>query len=455
MSSWFFPQRAYVSIATSKKTNGPTLRYFAIATVFAVFALLHAGVSFAAQGIAVPIGGALKYDNDAVWKRLVDLAGGKGAKFAVFTTAAGEPDKSAASIIEALTRNGAIAEHIPVAPKLKTPDVRDAVRDPLLIAKVKASQGVYFAGGAQARITDALYQADGKRTPILDAIWEVFNRGGVVAGTSAGAAIMSATMFRDPPEVLDIMKHGLKEGKDIDRGLGFVGPDLFVDQHFLKRGRIGRMLPAMQQKGYKLGLGVDENSAAIIQGDEVEIIGAKGALLADLGDAVSDKAQVHFNLRNIKLTYLDRGDRYNLKTKVLTPSTQKREGKKLDHAAANFSPYFSNAAFYPDILGDTTIVNAMGNLIDNKEREVIGLAFSAAPQKNDKSPHLGFEFRLRKGAESVGYFTGAFGGEDYTVVNVYLDVTPVKMANPLYTAEQTPPRVLLPAKNKPSANRAP
>jgi cyanophycinase len=455
MSRRFFPQRAYVSIATSKKTNGPTLRNFVSATVVAVFALFHAGGSFAVQGIAVPIGGALKYDNDAVWKRLVDLAGGKGAKFAVFATAAGEPDKSAASIIEALARNGAVAEHIRVAPKLKTPDVRDAVSDPLLIAKVKASQGIYFAGGAQARITDALYQADGKRTPMLDAIWEVFNRGGVVAGTSAGAAIMSATMFRDPPEVLDIMKHGLKEGKDIDRGLGFVGPDLFVDQHFLKRGRIGRMLPAMQQKGYKLGLGVDENSAAIIQGDEVEIIGAKGALLADLGEAASDKALTHFNLRNIKLTYLDRGDRYNLKTKVLTPSTQKREGKKLDHTAANFSPYFSNTAFYPDILGDTTIVNAMGNLIDNKEREVIGLAFSAVPQKNDKSPHLGFEFRLRKGAESVGYFTGAFGGEDYTVANIYLDVTPVKMANPLYTAEQALPRVPVPAKNKPSANRAP
>jgi cyanophycinase len=397
----------------------------------AVFCLLMAPL-VPAQGIAVPIGGALKYDNDEVWSRLVQLAGGKGAHFAVFATAAGNPEKSAESIIAALTRHGAVAEHIPVAPRLRAPGIGDAVNDSLLIEKVRSSRAIYFSGGAQERITESLYQADGNNTPMLDAIWDVFRRGGVVAGSSAGAAIMSTFMFRDPPAVLDVLKHGLKDGKEIDRGLGFAGPNLFIDQHFLKRGRIGRILPAMVQKNYRLGLGVDENSAAIIQGDEVEIIGAKGALLVDLSKSSVDPAISRFNIRNARLTYLDHGDRINLATGEVAPSAQKRAGNRIDPNAPGFSPFFKRYAFYPDILGDTTIVNAMSNLIDNRQREAIGLAFDAHPAKGEKDPGLAFEFRLRKGADSLGYFTGAFGGEDYTVINIELDVTPVRMAKPLY-----------------------
>ncbi|MDP1051798.1 hypothetical protein, partial [Klebsiella quasipneumoniae] len=78
---------------------------------------------------------------------------------------------------------------------------------------------------------------------------QVFDRGGVIAGTSAGAAIMSRMMFRDPPDNLQILKGQWRERRDFDRGLGFVGPELFVDQHFLKRGRFGRMIPLMMAKG--------------------------------------------------------------------------------------------------------------------------------------------------------------------------------------------------------------
>ncbi len=388
-----------------------------------------------AQGIAVPIGGALKYDNDEVWSRLVQLAGGKGAHYAVFATASGSPDKTAALIVEALGKHGAIAEHIPVSAKLKTPDFRVAVADPALVAKVQASTGIFFSGGAQERITEALLLADGKPTPMLEAIWDVFNRGGVVAGTSAGAAIMSTTMIRDAQDVLGVLKNGARQGREIDRGLGFVGPDIFVDQHFLKRGRFGRMLPVMLQAGYKLGLGVDENTAAIVRGDEVEVIGFKGALIADLTNATSDKAVKAFNIRNAKLTYLDHGDRYNFKTGSTTPSAEKLKGNRIDPNDKAFAPYFTTDAFYPDVLGDTVVVRLMANLIDNRQKEVIGLAFGV-PGGKDSQPELGFEFRFRKGSDSLGFFASAFGGEDYTVANIYLDINPVRMSKPLYRATQ-------------------
>lgn len=149
-----------------------------------------------------------------------------------------------------------------------------------------------------------------------------------------------------------------------------------------------------------------------------------------------DKSWPEFNLKNAKLTYLDHSDRFNLKTKVVSPSVQKLRGQKIDPNADNFLPFFKAEAFYPDILADTVIVNAMSHLIDSKQQTLIGLAFNAeglaAQDINRKSPALGFEFRLRKGADSLGYFTGAWGGEDYTIINIYLDVVPISMARPLY-----------------------
>ena len=403
---------------------------------FAILLVLGAlaQTSFA-QGIAVPIGGALKHNNDEVWSRLVQLAGGKGARYAVFATAAENPEKSAGSIVDTLNKYGAIAEHIPVAPNLKTPDYRLAVNDAQLIAKVRASTGIYFSGGAQERITRALYQADGKPTPMLEAIWDVFNRGGVVAGSSAGAAIMSTTMIRDAPDKLAVLKFGAQKGKEIDRGLGFVGPDVFVDQHFLKRGRYGRALPVMLQTGYKLGIGVEENTAAIIRGNDMEVVGAKGGVLIDLTYATTDSKQKDFNLRNARLTYLDNGDRYNFKTRITTPSAAKLKGTRLDPNGKEYSPYFSADEFYPNALGDNVILSLMTNFIDNKQEEVIGLVFSP-PGTKDARPDLGFEFRFRKGSDSLGFFTSVSGGEDYTVTNIYLDIRPVRMSKPLYRAYQ-------------------
>ena len=394
-----------------------------------LFGSAVASASEPVAGTAVAIGGALRFDNDAIWQRLVDLAGGRGARYVVLATAAGKPERSAAALVQALTRRGAVAEALPLAPRWPGRDARADAHDPALVAKVLAAQGVYFSGGAQDRITDTLLEADGRPTPVLEAIWQVYRRGGVVAGSSAGAAIMSSTMFRDVPGVLEALKLGLRDGREIDRGLGFVGPDVFVDQHFLKRGRFGRMLPLMLQKGYRLGIGVDENTAAIFQGHTVEVLGYKGILVADLTDAQNDPALPAFNLRNVRLSYLERGDRYDLQTRQTTPSPEKLRDQKIDPNAADFKPYFGTPAFQADVLGDTTVSNLMANLVDSAEREVIGLAFGPP---GSVRPELGWEFRFRKAADTLAYYTGAFGGEDYTVLNLMLDVRPITVHQPLY-----------------------
>lgn len=398
---------------------------------------------------AVVIGGALKFDNDSVWQRIVDEAGGPQARFVVFGTAAANPARAASQIVEALNRRGARAESVPITPQLPADKLAAALRDPVLLAKVSQARGVFFSGGAQEHITGTL-QPGGRPTPMLEAIWSVYRRGGVVAGTSAGAAIMSRVMFRDAQDVMEVLNGQLRPGLEIDQGLGFVGPDLFIDQHFLKRGRIGRMLPLMVAQGYRIGLGVEENSAAVIKADQAEVIGARGALYVDLRQARSDAGLGAFNLQNARLSYLERGDRIDLKTGAVTPAEAKRSSSPIDPSASDFKPYFKNEPFYPDILGDNTIAHAMAQLLDSPAQELRGLAARLGPSAEVRS-QPGFEFRLYKGPDTRGWFTGAFGGEDYTVVNVHLDVTPVRVASPLYTRVTAPTPAALPALSPASA----
>lgn len=381
----------------------------------------------AAQGSLVIIGGNLHVENTAVWERIVRQAGGRGAKIAVIPAASASPMKSGNAIAESLGRAGAEAFVVPVSVKLEDVDYRKVVADPEVVARVRAAGGVYFAGGDQGRITRALRTADGRNTPLLDAIWEVYRKGGVIAGSSAGAAIMSSTMFYDARPVLPTLKFGVTEGKEIAPGLGFIGPDIFVDQHLLIRGRFARMLPAMLARGYKLGLGVDENTAMVISGRrELEVIGYKGILVVDLSEATTDPALGAFNIRDAKLSYLDRGDRYDLVTKAFTPAKEKAGGR-VDPAR----PYFSEARFYPDILANTVVADLMQELVDSRQTEAVGLAFGGP---GDAKPELGFEFRFRKTPQTAGWFTSAFGGEDYSVLNIALDVRPVLMQWPLYRA---------------------
>ncbi|MBH9552806.1 cyanophycinase [Inhella gelatinilytica] len=400
----------------------------------------------ARQGVVMALGGSVRFDNQAVWTRLVQEAGGKGARFAVFATAAGNPDRTAQRLKATLEQYGAVAEIVPVAPRLKGVDWKATRDDPKWVERVAAMDAVFFSGGSQGLIVDAL-QPEGQASPMLQAIRRVQQRGGVIAGTSAGAAIMSAWMFRNAPDTLAVLRGQLRDGQEVDRGLGFVGADLFVDQHFLRRGRIGRLLPLMHAKGYRWGLGIEEDSAALIAGNQIEVVGARGALLVDLSRAERDKRLEPFNLRGARVSFLDRGDRHDLSTGVTTPSAAKLTDQRIDPNASDFKPYFDQDPFFPDILGDNVLVRAIVQLVDGPTRELRGIAFNGtelralpAPPpgrraKPEPTPEeMGFEFRLHILPDTIAYYTGALGGEDYTVLRVGLDVLPVRMTAPIYQA---------------------
>lgn len=404
-------------------------------SLFAAFAVLlpllgvvpelRADAAEPPRGTLVIIGGALRPDTAEVWQRIVTLAGGTGARIAIIPAAADEPQRSGASAAAQLKRFGAAPFVVPLAPALPGRPVREVAADRLIAAEVATAGGVYFTGGEQSRIVEALVEPDCQRSAVLQAIWSVYQRGGVLAGSSAGAAIMSSTMFYQPDDTLSVLQTGANAPRVLAPGLGFIGDNVFVDQHFLARGRFGRMLPAMQSTGYRLGLGIDENTAIVVsQQNAVEVLGESGVILMDLRNARGEKA-----VQGVRLSYLERGDRMSIATGVVTPSAAKSGAHRIDPASADYAPYFQDQQYYPDVLGFNVLKTLLTQLIDSRQPEVIGLAFGMPGRPNAER---GFEFRFRKAAGSLGYFIGDGPANRYTVLNIEMDMTPIKMRQPLY-----------------------
>lgn len=388
-----------------------------------------------AQGVTVAIGGALQDNNDRVWSRMVELAGGPGARFAVLATAAGDPERSAARIISNLSRHGAVGVHVPVAPQLAGIDIAQAVQDPRWLAELQSSQGVFFSGGAQARLLDSL-QAGGQRSPLLQAVHALWLRGGVVAGTSSGAAVLSEVAFRDVPDPLAAMKSPatrLRNGHEVGQGFGFLPAGLVVDQHFIRRGRIARLLPLMTTRGLKLGIGIEEDTAIVVRGNSIDVIGAAGALVVDLHDAESAPPGEAFVLRNARLHWLQDGDSYDLRERLATPSAAKQAATALNRTDPGFSPYYTGVAHFNDILADGVLIAAMARLVDSDQSSVNALSFDIYPQAaantEDTAPTLGFMWRFSVAPGTRGWYAGA---ANYSLIDVALDVLPVRMASPLF-----------------------
>ncbi len=421
------------------------VREWAVAVVIVVLAMVGRATTAADQsdspqaaaaavprGSLVIVGGSERFRDRELWDAIVELAGGEGAKIAIFPTAGGkDPSKSCAQVIKAFTRAGAEPLVVPVAWGEADRSVHEAVADPDLVKIVRNASGVYFVGGSQGRIADAMLDEEGRDTPMLAAIRDLYHDGGVIAGTSAGAAIMGHVMYRDAPSPLQILRHGVHYGEELDRGLGFLGPSWFVEQHCLVRGRFARAIVAMLSQGIPYGLGVDENTALVVRrGRDATVIGYKGVLILDASAAESDPDVEGFNVQNVKLSYLDRGDSIDLTTLAVTPAVEKSDEILLDPNVADFDPYYDHRMFYTDILGNATVADLLGRLIDNEEDEAIGLAFSGLDAR--EQPSDGFEFRFYRGSDSRGWYTESFGGEDYTVLGIHLDIRPISIAGPLY-----------------------
>lgn len=353
------------------------------------------------------IGGGLRMADPIIWPRLAALSGGVGAGWVVLSTASERPRQMGRRLGKALARQGVCAQVLPVAPRWPGTDPVAAAHDPQGVDAVAQARGVFFSGGAQARIAESL-MPEGRDTPLLSALRELQARGGVLAGTSAGAAIMSRVMFRDAPSVLGALRGELREGVEFMTGLGFIGHELLVDQHFLQRGRLGRLIALMVRCGFRRGLGVDERAAVQVQNGVLEVFGRGGAVLVDMTGAHCQGGQRQGQalcVQGVRLSYLEPGDRHDLTSHRTLPGPCKVP-------ATGPVPLVMRASRAPapiDMLGRDGLTLALRRLLSHpktwqgqERRGGVAIASGWASEGHAASQPSAsaFEFRLRTDARS-------------------------------------------------------
>jgi cyanophycinase len=170
-------------------------------------------------------------------------------------------------------------------------------------------RAIFFSGGDQLRITS---QIGG--TPVFDRVNEIYATGGVIAGTSAGASIMGQNMLVKGPNSSSSRAGDIRMAP----GLGLL-PNVIIDQHFAERGRIGRLIGAVSQNPGELGIGIDENTAIVVRGEQFSVIGNGAVYLVDASSAtLSDVADVDTNttvsVYDLRLHVLSSGDKFDFST---------------------------------------------------------------------------------------------------------------------------------------------
>ncbi len=214
---------------------------------------------------------------DVVIAEAIALAGGPDARIAVLPQASAT-EAAGASSVRMFREAGARdvtnwrfagspgTEDLP-GPFPSVQETAAALRDADLI---------WFPGGGQARLMRALDDAG-----LADLIRERHRAGTVIGGTSAGAAVMAGVMITGNDYDLEAITAG---STHVAEGLG-LWPDALIDQHFLKRQRNNRLLAAVIDRPALLGVGIDERTAVIVEGDSLRVMGESAVVIFDARSA--------------------------------------------------------------------------------------------------------------------------------------------------------------------------
>jgi len=201
-----------------------------------------------------------------ILRRFVEMAGGRKANLAVITTAAEAPQRAGEEYSAIFRELGAADVFVPPV------STREAANSAAHAADIEAATGIFFTGGDQLRLTSIL-----GGTMAGAAIKRAFAGGAVIAGTSAGASVMSETMIVGGEAAESPKKSGLS----LAHGMGLIA-GVIIDQHFAQRGRLNRLLEAVAQNPNVLGLGIDEDTAlAVSKGVRCTVIGSRTVTVVD------------------------------------------------------------------------------------------------------------------------------------------------------------------------------
>jgi cyanophycinase len=389
-------------------------------------------------GTLVIVGGGMNTAATRIYQTFIARGGGaERIRIAIIPAASAEPAGSGREQAQDFVQAGVPADRVRVFPVAvgddpTTKDVDESTWahnafDPKLVREMGEYNAVFFVGGDQVFHVRALKSADGKDSPLMSAIRKIYAEGGVIGGTSAGAAIMSDPMICNGDSLNAVIEgSGFQAAGSCDEsrgvclttGLGFFTHGL-TDQHFFKRGRLGRSIVALLATNPTgMAMGIDEDTAAVCRGDEMEVIGSSGVLLIDCSRAVMTMTKSGLKAENVVLDYLEEGDRYDFSSRKVTVVAHHKPIEKGKEEYARFP--MSTNTFGRDVIKDLL---AQG-IADNKETQAEAIAFriGAAPTG------IGSRWRFAKTGDTRSYWgTDSAGRGGYTVLHVRLDITPVQV----------------------------
>jgi cyanophycinase len=254
------------------------------------------------RGYVIPIGGAEeKINNPEILKKFVELCGDSKADICIVPTASQLEDTG--ERYQTLFKElGAGNTHwLPIS------DRSDAKKEEY-VTQLEGCTGIFITGGNQLRLSTIL-----GGTPIAQAIRKLNAQGVHVAGTSAGAAIVSQHMITGGNTGIV----PTEDGVNLAPGMGLINT-IVVDQHFNERNRLSRLLSAVSYNPFLLGMGLDEDTAAFIDGNnEFTVVGSGAITVIDPSDIEhSSMAEARsgdaLTLLNLKVHILANGSRYNI-----------------------------------------------------------------------------------------------------------------------------------------------
>ena len=261
------------------------------------------------EGHLFIIGGGSR--SEGMMKRFIELAHNfQSGKIIVFPMASGVPDEVGPEQADQLRQYGARSVEYHILNRKQAMDSKN-------VALLDDIGGVFFSGGVQSRLIDVL-----KDTPILAKLHDFYQKGGLIGGTSAGAAVLSQIMITGD-EKKKTEEGGAFETIQADNvvtveGFGFL-KSAIIDQHFVRRKRHNRLISLVLENPKKLGIGIDESTAIIVSsGQAFEVIGQNNVLVFDASPAEVDTRSLRpVSGHNLKMHILKRGDRFDLKTRTV------------------------------------------------------------------------------------------------------------------------------------------
>jgi cyanophycinase len=264
------------------------------------------------KGSLIIIGGG--GSTPAIWKKFTDLAGGKDkARIIVITTASGDSAEFSMATVNSV-KKGTGVENVTI---VHTGDLEVANSDKF-VDLINNATGVFFDGGRQWRPADSYLN-----TRAHQAFFDLLNRGGVIAGSSAGASIQGSFLWRGDTEGAQI------QVGDHTQGLGFLKNSV-LDQHVMTRNRIFDLTDFIKQAPEMIGIGLEQATAVLVQKDTLTVIGKAYALIYDYNTIMGNgpkhvmNGKENYNASNGPFFFLHEGQKYDMKSrKVIEPRIAK------------------------------------------------------------------------------------------------------------------------------------